>query len=57
MCKARTSWIIDCHFFFFEVILLHDRSLVRCDDNKKPCRSGDRFRMLSEDETNATPPC
>ena len=58
MCKARMSWIIDCHIYlFFEVILLHDRSLVRCDDNKKPCRSGDRFRMLSEDETNATLPC
>ena len=57
MRKARTSWIIDCHFFFFEVILLHDRSLVRCDDNTKLCRSGDRFRMLSEDERNATLPC
>ena len=67
MCK-----VIDCLFFFFEVVLLHDRSLVRfffffeviplhdrslvrCDDNKKPCRSGDRFRMLSEDETNRDP--
>ena len=51
-CCMTALW---CVFFFLEVILLHDRSLVRCDDNKKPCRSGDRFRMLSEDETNRDP--